>query len=68
MGADTTTTADDEQWVFYCRQCGWSPDPSCPNQARSSDKIGCGMHAGCPDEPTTGSIRWDDTRHVWIPA
>lgn len=76
MTTTTTTTTDDdpivvtadEHWVFYCRQCGWSPDPACLNQSRSSDKIGCWMHAGCPDQPTPGSIRWDAFCKVWVPT
>ncbi|CAN5188233.1 hypothetical protein BH20ACT9_BH20ACT9_06030 [soil metagenome] len=36
--------------TFYCRYCGFSPDPDNPWQSQSSDKTGCDHCAnGCAD-------------------
>lgn len=63
-----TTTTTDEHPVFYCRECGWTPEPANPWQCQSSDRLGCFAHKGCPDEPRPGDIWWDYDRSYWRPA
>jgi hypothetical protein len=54
--------------VFFCRDCGWTPEPNNPHQVQSSDPTGCWLHDGCPDQPEPGDIYWNVDLQAWRPT
>lgn len=51
--------------VFYCRGCGWTPEPDNPWQVESSDGARCAAH---PPATYTGPVLWDNQSSAWVAA